>query len=138
MKIAVVKESAADETRVALVPETVRKLREAGWSVAVQKDAGTAGGFTDAAYAEAGAVLYDTAVAAVGDANLVAAVRTPAADVLAAMQGGATLVALLDPMRLPELLNRLAAAGITAISLELIPRTTRAQSMDVLSSQASV
>ena len=138
MKIAVLKETAPGETRVALVPETVRKLRDAGWSVTVQQGAGTSASFIDEAYAAAGADIADSANAAVRDADLVVSVRPPDAEVIGALKRGATVVALLDPLRSPDLVNHFASAGITAVALELVPRTTRAQAMDVLSSQATV
>ena len=138
MKIAVVKESATDETRVALVPETVRKLTDAGWTVVVQRGAGTAAAFPDVAYAEAGAELTDSAADAVRSANVVVGIRAPTAGVIAMIPRGALLIALLDPLRQADMVEKLAQAGITALSLELVPRTTRAQAMDVLSSQATV
>ena len=137
MKIAVVKETIPGETRVALVPETVKKLKDVGWSVVVQRNAGTPAGFTDEMYTEAGAELADSGAAAVKSASVVVGIRPPN-DVLGDIPRGAIVIALLDPMRSPELVQQLANGGISALSLELVPRTTRAQAMDVLSSQATV
>jgi len=135
MRIGVPAETAALETRVAATPETVKKLVAQGHTVLVQSGAGVAASAPDEAYRAAGAEIVD-ADAALG-AELVLKVRAPSANELARMKPGATLVGMLNPFD-AEGLQRLAAAGLTAFALEAIPRTTRAQSMDVLSSQANI
>jgi NAD(P) transhydrogenase subunit alpha len=135
MRIGVPAETAALETRVAATPETVKKLVAQGHAVLVQSGAGVAASAPDEAYRAAGAEIVD-ADAALG-AELVLKVRAPSADELARMKPGATLVGMLNPFDAEGLL-RLAAAGLTAFALEAMPRTTRAQSMDVLSSQANI
>lgn len=146
MKIAVLKERRADERRVAASPETVRKLIGLGATVAVETGAGVASGMTDAAYAEAGAVIAPSARAAAEGAAVVLKVRAPLAageegaaeDELAVIPSGAMLVGILNPYAAPQRIAAYAAAGITAFALELLPRITRAQTMDVLSSQANL
>ncbi|MGN6525309.1 MAG: Re/Si-specific NAD(P)(+) transhydrogenase subunit alpha [Burkholderiaceae bacterium] len=135
MLIGVPLETAAGETRVAVTPETAKKLAAAGHAVRVQSGAGLAASATDEAYVAAGASIVDRA-AALG-AELVLKVRTPQADELGLMKPGAVVVGMLNPFD-REGLQRLAAARLTAFALEAAPRTTRAQSMDVLSSQANI
>jgi len=135
MLIGVPKETAAGETRVAITPETVKKLKSQGHEIRVERGAGLAASVTDEAYAEVGANLVDAA-AALG-ADMVLKVRSPNAAELAQMKAGSTLVGMLNPFD-AEGLKALAAAKITAFALEAAPRTTRAQSMDVLSSQANI
>jgi H+-translocating NAD(P) transhydrogenase subunit alpha len=129
MLIGVPLETAAGETRVAVTPETTKKLKAQGHTIRVQS------GDTDAAYVAAGAEITDAA-GALG-AELVLKVRSPSAAELALMKSGAALVGMLNPFD-AEGLARLAAAGLTSFALEAAPRTTRAQSMDVLSSQANI
>jgi NAD(P) transhydrogenase subunit alpha len=136
MRIAVLREEPSAEPRVAATPETVRKFAAAGASVTVESGAGTASGFSDAKFRDAGAELAETAGAALADADLVLTVRRP--DRLDGMKRGAALVALMDPYGNEAALHRMAEAGLSALSLELIPRITRAQVMDVLSSQANL
>lgn len=135
MLIGVPHETAAGETRVAATPETIKKLKAQGHTVRVQAGAGLAASCTDDAYAAAGAEITDRA-GALG-ADLVLKVRSPAAEELSAMKRGAGVVGMLDPFNRAGL-EALAAAGLTAFALEAAPRTTRAQSMDVLSSQANI
>lgn len=135
MLIGVPKETAAGETRVAITPETVKKLKSQGHEIRVQSGAGLAASITDEAYAEVGAQLVDAA-AALG-AEMVLKVRSPDAAELALMKPGSILVGMLNPFDAAGL-QALAAANITAFALEAAPRTTRAQSMDVLSSQANI
>ena len=135
MLIGVPKETASGETRVAITPETVKKLKSQGHEICVERGAGLAASVTDEAYAEVGANLVDAA-AALG-ADMVLKVRSPNAAELAQMKAGSTLVGMLNPFD-AEGLKALAAAKITAFALEAAPRTTRAQSMDVLSSQANI
>lgn len=135
MLIGVPAETVAGETRVAVTPETAKKLVAQGHRVLVQAGAGLAASATDAAYRAAGAEIVEAA-AAFG-ADLVLKVQRPAPEELARMQPGAALVGMLNPFD-AEGLGRLAAAGLTSFALEAAPRTTRAQSLDVLSSQANI
>ena len=135
MLIGVPLESAAGETRVAVTPETAKKLKTQGHELHVQSGAGLAASATDDAYAAAGAHIVDRAGAFACD--LVLKVRSPLADELKLMKSGAALVGMLNPFDRPGL-EALAAAGLTSFALEAAPRTTRAQSMDVLSSQANI
>ncbi|NCT98950.1 MAG: Re/Si-specific NAD(P)(+) transhydrogenase subunit alpha [Comamonadaceae bacterium] len=135
MLIGVPAETLAGETRVAVTPETAKKLVAQGHVVRVQAGAGLHASATDAAYEAAGAQITDAA-GALG-ADLVLKVRSPQASELPLMKAGATLVGMLNPFD-AEGLRALAAAGLTGFALEAAPRTTRAQSMDVLSSQANI
>ena len=135
MQIGVPAETLAGETRVAVTPETVKKLVAQGHAVRVQSGAGVAASVTDEAYVAAGAQITDAA-GALG-AEVILKVRSPQADELRHVKAGATLVGMLNPFD-AEGLQRLAAAGLTSFALEAAPRTTRAQSMDVLSSQANI
>ena len=135
MLIGIPTETAVGETRVAVTPETAKKLVAQGHTVQVQSGAGVAASATDEAYQAVGATITDAA-GALG-AELVLKVRSPSEAELAHMKGGATLVGMLNPFDAPGL-QKLAAAGLTSFALEAAPRTTRAQSMDVLSSQANI
>ncbi|MCK9689556.1 Re/Si-specific NAD(P)(+) transhydrogenase subunit alpha [Scleromatobacter humisilvae] len=135
MLIGVPLETAAGETRVAVTPETAKKLKAQGHVLRVQSGAGVAASATDEAYVAAGAEIVDR-VAALG-ADLVLKVRAPLADELDMMKPGAVLVGMLNPFD-RDGLQKLADARLTAFALEAAPRTTRAQSMDVLSSQANI
>ena len=135
MLIGVPLETAAGETRVALTPETAKKLKAQGHTLRVQSGAGVPASVTDAAFVAAGAEITDAAGAFGSD--LVLKVRAPSAAELPLMKGGAALVGMLNPFD-KDGLARLAAAGLTSFALEAAPRTTRAQSMDVLSSQANI
>ena len=135
MQIGVPAETLAGETRVAVTPETVKKLVAQGHAVRVQSGAGVAASVTDEAYVAAGAQITDAA-GALG-AEVILKVRSPQADELRHVKAGATLVGMLNPFD-AEGLQRLAAAGLTSFAQEAAPRTTRAQSMDVLSSQANI
>jgi proton-translocating NAD(P)+ transhydrogenase subunit alpha len=133
MKVGVPKETAPDERRVALVPEIVAKLTQAGFDVVVEPGAGEAAAFTDEAFREAGATLGDP-----WDADLIAKVRKPSADEVDRLHEGQVLIGHLQPLTDAEGIERLTARGVTAFAMESIPRITRAQSMDALSSQATV
>jgi NAD(P) transhydrogenase subunit alpha len=135
MQIGVPAETLAGETRVAVTPETVKKLKSQGHTVRIQSAAGVAASVTDEAYVAAGADITDAAGAL--SCDLVLKVRTPTEAEAALMTPGATLVGMLNPFD-AEGLQRLAAAKLNAYALEAAPRTTRAQSMDVLSSQANI
>ena len=136
--IAVTKETRANETRVAATPETVKKLAAAGFSVVVQAGAGTAASYLDADYEAAGAKIAKTAKDALKDADVLFKVRAPEAAEIAALKSGAIVAAALNPHQDKETLDALAKAGATAIAMEFIPRITRAQVMDMLSSQANL
>jgi len=135
MLIGVPLETAAGETRVAVTPETAKKLKAQGHEVQVQSGAGLAASAPDEAYVAAGARIVDRAAAFA--AGLVLKVRAPQSDELGLMKSGTVLVGMLNPFDGPAL-QALAGAGLTAFALEAAPRTTRAQSMDVLSSQANI
>jgi NAD(P) transhydrogenase subunit alpha len=135
MLIGVPAETTAGETRVAVTPETAKKIIAQGHTVHVQSGAGVAASVTDAAYEAAGAQITDAA-GALG-AELVLKVRAPSATELSHMKSGSALVGMLNPFD-ADGLQRIAAAGLTSFALEAAPRTTRAQSMDVLSSQANI
>jgi NAD(P) transhydrogenase subunit alpha len=138
MKIAVPKERAPGERRVALVPDIVAKFVKAGIAVAVERDAGTSAGFVDEAYEKAGATVVADRGVLVGDADIVVRVGKPTDEELDGLKRGATLVGFLSPLGDPRSVERYAQRGLTALSMELIPRTTKAQAMDALSSQANI
>lgn len=138
MTLVVPREAAVSERRVALVPETVAKFVKAGVPVAVERGAGDASAIGDGAYEAAGATLFDDAAAAVRNAAAVVTVGRPSADVLAAMAPGTVVVGFLNPLADADYVDALAAAGVTALAMERIPRITRAQSMDALSSQSNI
>ncbi len=137
MRIAVPAESDV-EPRVAATPETVRKLIGLGAAVAVQAGAGLRSGVADAAYLDAGATVSPDAAVTLADADLVLGVRRPAPENLPHVKRGALAVAIMDPYGAEAALGEIANAGIDAFAMELMPRITRAQSMDVLSSQANL
>ncbi len=143
MRIAVPKESAPREQRVALVPESCKKLIQAGYDIAVEAGAGVSAGFSDAAYQEMGVTVVADPAALLGSADLVLKVNAPALaaagrDETGWMRGGTIYVGSLMPLRNLDAVRALAAAKITAFSTDAIPRTTRAQSMDTLSSMANI
>ena len=137
MRIGVVRESALGERRVALVPESVKRLAPDGVEVLVERGAGEAAAFPDAAYAEAGArvVSGDEAYA---EADLVCRVQKPSGAEIERLRPGSALVAFLQPLLNQDLVIALAERGVTSFSMDAIPRITRAQPMDALSSQATV
>ena len=136
MRIGVPKESVPGERRVALVPDGVARLAKTGVDVVVERGAGADAGFPDAQYAAAGATIGDAA-AALG-ADLVTKVQRPSDDEVARLREGGAVVSLLAPAASKPTIERLAARRVSAFALELVPRITRAQAMDVLSSQATV
>ena len=138
MRIAVLSETDPAETRVAAVPETVKKFIALGGEVTVQSNAGKTAGIPDADYETAGARIAASADEAARDADLVLKVRRPAADELGAFKRGTSVVAIMDPYGHEAELRALAEAGVDAYAMELMPRITRAQVMDVLSSQANL
>ncbi|MBX3484620.1 MAG: Re/Si-specific NAD(P)(+) transhydrogenase subunit alpha [Phenylobacterium sp.] len=136
--IAVTKERRAGETRVAATPETVKKLVAAGFEVVVETGAGAGASMADADYEAAGARIAKTAKDAAGKADVLFKVRSPEADEIAALKSGAFVAALLNPYNEKPTVQALAKAGVSAFAMEFIPRITRAQVMDALSSQANL
>ena len=136
MRVAVPRETAPGERRVALVPETVSKLRDDGFAIRVERGAGATAGFPDEDYAEAGAELTDGQ--APGDAEGVVRVAPPSPDEVDALPSGTVLIGFLNPLADPDGVARLRDRGVVAFAMESIPRITRAQPMDALSSQATV
>jgi NAD(P) transhydrogenase subunit alpha len=137
MKVGVAKESAPGETRVAVVPDTARRLAGDGVEVLVERGAGEAATFADAAYEESGARVV-AADELYGEADVVCRVHRPSEQEVGRLREGQVLVGLLQPLVAPELARALAERGVTAFSLDSIPRVTRAQPMDALSSQSTV
>ena len=135
MKLSVPKESAPGETRVAIVPEVVKKLTAGGIEVVVEPGAGAAAHIPDSALADAGAKIEPGAGFS-GD--VVAKVQPPSAEEIGRLQRGSTLIAHLQPLTNGDVAKGLAGAGVTAFAMEAVPRITRAQSMDALSSQATI
>jgi NAD(P) transhydrogenase subunit alpha len=138
MKIAVPRETAPGETRVALSPPAVAALIADGVEVVVQSGAGDGSFIGDEAFREAGATIVPDAAAVYGDADVVVRVGRPTDEETGMLRSGAILIGTLGTISSPELARRLAETGVTAISMDSIPRITRAQSMDTLSSQATV
>jgi NAD(P) transhydrogenase subunit alpha len=138
VRIAVPTETAAGERRVALVPESVARLVRAGVEVRVQRGAGVRANFADAAYSDAGASLADDAASLLAGAEVIVRVRRPSPEEARTLPSGSLLIALLQPGTDEELFASLAERQVTALALEKVPRITRAQSMDVLSSQSTV
>ena len=137
MKVGTPKETAPDERRVALVPDTVTRLSAANLEVNVESGAGSAAHIPDSAYEQAGAKIVRTAVALLGDTDAVLKVQAPSAAEVELMKKDAVLISFLQPATQGDIVRALATHGVTAFSLELVPRISRAQSMDALSSQAS-
>jgi NAD(P) transhydrogenase subunit alpha len=134
MRVGVPKETVEGERRVALVPEVIRKLTGKGFEVLVEAGAGDEAMLTDAAYEDAGATISD----AVWDAELVAKVAPPTADEISKLGSDTVLVGFLGPLSNPKTTSALAEAGTTSFAMESIPRISRAQAMDALSSQSNV
>jgi len=138
MKIGVPKETAANERRVALTPDVAGRVVKTGMSVVVERGAGEAASFSDDAYGAAGATPVGTAAEIFGQSDIVVKVQPPTAQEARLCREGSALVALFQPSAEREAVSQLAARNVTAFSLALLPRITRAQPMDVLSSQATV
>jgi NAD(P) transhydrogenase subunit alpha len=132
-RVGVVAESVSGETRVAATPATVRQLMALGYEVVVESEAGAASGFSDQAYLDTGAEIGEA-----WDADVVLKVNSPSDAEITRLRQGTAVVALLAPAQRPELLRTLADAGVTALALDAVPRISRAQSMDVLSSMANI
>ena len=138
MRVAIPAETEANETRVAATPDSIKKLIALGATVVVQSGAGMSSGITDPDYVAAGATLAGTAAEALADADLVLKVRRPAATELSDYKRGASVIATMDPYGHEEAVAAMADAGVNAFAMEFMPRITRAQVMDVLSSQANL
>ncbi|MBE7218943.1 MAG: Re/Si-specific NAD(P)(+) transhydrogenase subunit alpha [Caulobacteraceae bacterium] len=136
--IAVLRERESGERRVAATPDSVKRLAALGAQVVVEAGAGAAAAYPDADYAAAGARIAPSAAEALAGADLLFAVRTPAAEAASAVPPSAVVVALLDPHTRRAELDALAGRGVSAIAMEFVPRITRAQAMDALSSQANL
>ena len=135
MQIGIPAETVAGETRVAATPDTVKKLASAGHTVVVERGAGVAANYIDSAYEQAGAKLTDDAYAG---SQIILKVRAPQGDAIQKLAANAIVIAMFDPYRNPEL-DAFAAQQVNAYALELLPRTlSRAQNMDVLSSQSNL
>ncbi len=135
MRIGVPLESLAGETRVAATPKTVEQLIGLGYAVFVQHGAGHRATFEDDAYAAAGA---DVVGEEVWNTDIILKINAPSADELARLRAGQTFVSLLSPALKPELVAGLAERGVTALAMDAVPRISRAQSLDVLSSMANI
>jgi NAD(P) transhydrogenase subunit alpha len=143
MKIAILKERRPHETRVAATPETVKKLKALGAEITIEAGAGVAAAYTDQAYLDAGANIVPDAASATAASDIIFKIQRPMSvqegvDELALLRSGQTLMSPLGALTNRELVAALAARGVQAFALELIPRITRAQSMDILSSQANL
>ena len=138
MKLAIPRERATGEARVAASPETVKKFKALGLDVVVEAGAGAGARISDAQFRDAGAEIAADAAAALGAGDIVLKVARPSGDEIAQMKKGALLIAMLAPLANKADAKAYAAAGITAFAMEMVPRITRAQSMDVLSSQANL
>jgi len=142
MRIGVLKEAAPGERRVALVPESCKKLIEAGYEISVEAGAGALAGFADASYGAVGATIENDPAALAGAADLLLKVNAPLAGParkeIEWLRSGAVLLGSLMPLRNLDMVRPLAARRVTAFSTDAIPRTTRAQAMDTLSSMASI
>ncbi len=138
MQVGVLKETHPGERRVAIVPETVSRLTELGVTVAVESGAGESAGFADAAYEKAGATVESDKRKLCADSRMLLKVREPTSEEIGALSEGSAVIAFLQPLTSPALVRSLAEHKLTSVSMELVPRITRAQSMDALSSQATV
>jgi NAD(P) transhydrogenase subunit alpha len=138
MKLVVLKETTAYETRVPITPDIAKKYISGGFHVYLESGAGLAAGYTDEAFKVAGVTIATDRVAALQDAQLLLAINAPNADVISKLPKDCVVVALMDPYRNKDLLTQFNKQHVTSFALELIPRISRAQSMDVLSSQANL
>ena len=134
MQLGIPKETADGETRVAVTPDTVKKFKTKGFDILVESGAGEKAGFNDSDYKDKGAAIVDRAKAL--SADIVVKINPPSGDEISKLKNGAWLVGMLEPYHTD--FAPYAKAGVNAIAMELVPRTSRAQSMDVLSSQAGI
>lgn len=138
MQIGVPRERWPGEARVALVPASVKKLISVGFSVGIESGAGLASGFSDEAYSEVGATVQADRAAILSGSDIVLRVRRPEIDEVSTLRTEAIHISFLDPFNEKELVSEMAKSGVTSVSMEMIPRSTRAQKMDALSSQANL
>ena len=138
MQIAVPTEQWPNERRVALIPDSVKKLARVGFSIHVQDGCGNESGYSNEDYTEAGATVSSDREAMLKSSDIILRVRKPDASEVNLLKSGAVHISYLDPYNEPELVDSMAQQGVSAISMEMIPRTTRAQKMDALSSQANL
>ena len=138
MKIGALKESFDGEARVAVTPSSAAHLQKLGHEVHVESGAGARAGFSDAAYARAGVTVHPTAAALIGAVDVVAKVRPPSQAELAQMRDGQTLISFFYPGQNAELLEQARDRGVTALAMDMVPRISRAQKMDALSSMANI
>ena len=138
MRLVIPKESLSGERRTSATPETVKKMIRLGAEVAIESGAGAAVGFSDDIYAELGAEIVSDRAALMSSADMVLRLRKPELDEVAMLKAGCIHVSYLDPFNERELITALAKQGVTAVSMEMIPRSTRSQKMDALSSQANL
>ena len=138
MHVVATRESSIGELRAALVPDSVEELVSDGFDVSVQSGIGSGAGFSDQAYADAGATLEGDVSTLLNRADIALHVRRPDPEAIADLKEGAVHISFLDPFQETELVGAMARQGLVAVSLEMVPRSTRAQKMDALSSQASL
>lgn len=138
MIVAVPRETAPNERRVALVPETIQKLVKSGVEVRVERGAGVQAAFPDDQFTQAGASIVDDPAALLSAADVVVTIGKLSASTIPSLKRGATLVGFLNPLGDPETVRNIGSAGLTALAMEMVPRITRAQSMDALSSQSNI
>ncbi len=138
MKLAVLKETTPGEKRVAIIPDSLKRLTKKGFEVIVESDAGKAAGFLDSDYEKLGATIEPSADKLFADADTILKVQPPTLEEAAKMTEGKTLISVIQPMTRHDLVNKLAETKATVYGLDVIPRTTLAQSMDVLSSMSTV
>ncbi len=138
MKILALKETSANERRVSLTPEVTKKLTDLGHQITIERDAGKEAGFSDEAFEAAGATMTKDITKSLAQADIVTHVSPPSVDELKSAKEGTILISLLRPHANGPLLKELASAKLTSLSLEMIPRISRAQAMDVLSSQSNL
>ena len=138
MQIGVLKETHPGENRVALIPDTVKKLVKLGADITVEAALGQGSGFADEEYAEAGAAVSSDRNGMLGQSDVLLRIRKPEADEVGKLKQGCIHISYLDPFNEGELVDSLARHGVSAISMEMIPRTTLSQKMDALSSQANL
>ncbi len=138
LRLVVLRETVAHETRVAVTPDLAKRYTAAGYQVVVEAQAGAAAGFPDSHYKDAGAVIVPDGMAALREADLLLTVQSPTVEQLQQLPAGCVVLGLMDPHRQRVLLDVAAAQNVTLCAMELVPRISRAQSMDVLSSQANL
>ena len=138
MRVGALKETASGEARVAITPSSAGHLQKLGHEVHVESGAGSRAGFSDAAYQRAGVTVHQTAAALLGAVDVVAKVRPPTEGELAQMRQGQTLISFFYPAQNADLLESARARGVTVIAMDMVPRISRAQKMDALSSMANI